>query len=565
MTLGSGDEPGSGRPDSNEESAPPPGTRSQDAKAGLVLGLESVPDGLAAGLLAGVDPVSGLYGYLVGTAAGALATSSVFMSVQATGAMAVLIADVPQVQDGPDAARALFTLAVLTGVVMLVLGLLRLGTLVRFVPTAVVVGFINAVAVNIILGQLSNLTAYSSDESNRVTRTIDTLLHPATWDLPTVVVGALTIALIVLLERTRLGALGLVAAVVLTSAATELLGWDTVAQLRDIAEVPRSLPTPVMPLWGAIPELVLPAVSLAFVGLVQGAAISQSIPNPDGTYPDASGDFRGQGVANVAAGLLQGMPVGGSMSATSLVVNAGARSRWANLTAAAVMAVVILVLAGAVGYIAMPALAGLLILIGVRTFRVDQARMVWKTGRTQAVVLVSTFALTIVIPLQYAVLVGVSFSVLLYVARQSNKITIVRWALPEGGGLPREEPPPATLPSGEVVVLTVYGSLFFAAVPVFEAQLPAVTPASSGSAVILRLRGKEDLGSTFITALLRYHEALESEGSHLLLSGVGVRVLGQLRSTGALEVLGADNVFAATEGIGESLEQARARALALLA
>ncbi len=540
------------------------GTWGADGRAGVVLGLESVPDGLASGLLAGVDPVAGLYGYLVGTIAGAAATSSVFMSVQATGAMAVLIADVPQVHGGPDAARALFTLAVLTGVVMLVLGLLRLGSLVRFVSTAVVVGFVNAVAINIILGQLSNITAFSSSGSNRLTRALDTLFHPGAWNLPTVAVGLMTIALILLLERTRLGGLGLVVAMVATSAATELLGWDSVAQLRDIAEVPRSLPTPVMPLWSAVPVLVLPALSLAFVGLVQGAAISQSIPNPDGSYPDASGDFRGQGVANLASGLLQGMPVGGSMSATSLVMNAGARSRWANVIASVVMAAAILLLGGVAGYIAMPALAGLLMLIGFRTFRPEQARMVWSTGSTQAVVMVSTFVLTILIPLQYAVLVGVSFSVLLFVARQSNKITVVRWFVPEGGGMPREEEPPATLPAHEVVVLTVYGSLFFASVPVFERQLPAVTDESRGSAVVLRLRGKEDLGSTFITVLLRYHEALTAAGCHLLLSGVGARVLDQLTSTGALEVIGHDNVFPATEGVGESLEHARTRAAALL-
>ena len=228
------------------------------------------------------------------------------------------------------------------------------------------------------------------------------------------------------------------------------------------------------------------------------------------------------------------------------------------------MAVVILVLGGVVGYIAMPALAGLLILIGVRTFRPDQARMVWSTGSTQAVVMASTFVLTILVPLQYAVLIGVSFSVVLFVARQSNKITVVRWVVPEGGGLPREQPPPTSLPAHEVVVLTVYGSLFFASVPVFEGQLPAVTEESTGSAVILRLRGKEDLGSTFITALLRYHESLTAAGCHLLLSGVGPRVLDQLRSTAAADVIGPENVFPASEGVGESLERARARATALL-
>ncbi len=93
-----------------------------DLKAGLTLGVESVPDGLAAGVLAGVNPLFGLNAYLVGTLAGAFATGSVFMSVQATGAMAVILEDVPQVR-GPGAAGAMAMLTVLTGLIMLGLGL----------------------------------------------------------------------------------------------------------------------------------------------------------------------------------------------------------------------------------------------------------------------------------------------------------------------------------------------------------------------------------------------------------------------------------------------------------
>ena len=92
-----------------------------------MLGVESVPDGLAAGLLAGVNPLAGLYAYLFGTIGGSLFTSSAFMAVQATGAMAIIIADVPVVHSADDPARALFTLSVLTGVVMLAAGFLRLG------------------------------------------------------------------------------------------------------------------------------------------------------------------------------------------------------------------------------------------------------------------------------------------------------------------------------------------------------------------------------------------------------------------------------------------------------
>lgn len=536
----------------------------KDLSAGLVLGLESVPDGLAAGLLAGVNPVSGLYGYLVGTAAGAFATSSVFMSVQATGAMAVVIADVPQVREGPDAGPALFTLAVLTGVVMLVVGLLRLGSLVRFVPNAVLTGFVNAVAVNIVLGQLANFTGYAGQGANRLARTVDTAMHLTSFHWQTVAVGTLTVVLIVVLERTRLGPLGLVVAIVVASAVVPLLGWDGVARLTDVADIPDGLPTPVLPTLSLVAPLLLPALSLAFVGLVQGAAISQSVPNPDGAYPDASGDFRGQGVANIASGLLQGMPVGGSMSATSLVTTAGARTRLANITAAVVMAVVILLFGDLAGAIAMPALAGLLMVIGVRTFKPDRVRMVWRTGGTQAVVMVVTFVLTIVIPLQYAVLIGVATSVILFVGHQSNKVTVVRWVFPSGSVLPREEPAPAVLPPGEVVVLMIYGSVFFASAQVIEAQLPAVPPASSPSVVVLRLRGKEDLGSTFIRVITRYVDTLRAAGGDLVLAGVGERVLRQLTATGALDALGPDNVVPATPALGTAVASAITRAHALL-
>ena len=130
--------------------------------------------------------------------------------------------------------------------------------------------------------------------------------------------------LILVLERTPLGSLGLVVAVVATSALVSALGWH-VATVQDLGVPLGSLPGPMLPDVGLVPELLVPALSLALVGLVQGAGISANFPNEDGSYPDASRDFVGQGVANVASGVFQGMPVGGSVSGTSLNKAAGAR------------------------------------------------------------------------------------------------------------------------------------------------------------------------------------------------------------------------------------------------
>jgi SulP family sulfate permease len=534
------------------------GSLRQDAVAGLVLGVQSVPDGLATGLLAGASPMSGLYAYMVGTVTGALVTSSSFMAIQGTGAMAMIVADVPAVHDAADPARALFTLSVLTGVVMLAAGLLKLGSILRFVSNAVMVGFINAVGVNIILGQLANFTGYDAQGANRIARALDTVLNPALLHLPSLAVGATTIALIILLERTRLRALGLVVAVVVTSAGAFALGWS-VATLSDLGVTIGSLPRPEVPLVALVPALLIPALSLAFVGLVQGASISANYPNPDGSYPDVSRDFIGQGAANMAAGVFQGMPVGGSISASALNKAAGARSRQALVIAGVVMAIVIVAFGDLVSHVAMPALAGLLMLIGFRTIKPADLVSVWKTGAVQKAVLLVTFVLTMIVPLQFAVLVGVGLSVVLHTVRQSNHVTLKRWQVDAEGQVIETEPP-TTLAAGEVVVLQPYGSLFFAAAPVFESALPAVTDASRGSVVILRLRGRSDLGTTFMDVLYRYAQGLAAVGSRLMVVSTNERIDEQLALTGITDVIGPASVYRGDERVGATLKRAHAEA-----
>jgi SulP family sulfate permease len=392
----------------------------EDSRAGVVLGVQSVPDGLATGILAGLSPLNGLYGYVVGTIVGAAVTSSAFMVVQGTGAMSMVIADVPLLQSVDDQGPAVATLAVLTGAVMLAAGLLKLGRLLRFVSNAVLVGFMNAVGVNIVLGQLANFTGYAAPGANRIVRSVNTVLSPRELDWRSVAIGVATIALIIVLERTRLKALGLVVAVIVTSAAAAVLGWTTVATLDDLGVSLDGLPPLALPSLALVPELVVPAASLAFVGLVQGAGISAVYGTGDGGRADGSRDFVGQGAANVACAVTGGMPVGGSASASAINAAAGARTRLAPMIAAVVMASVALLFGGPIGHLAMPALAGLLILVGFRTIVPADIESAWKAGLVQRTVMVVTFALTMVVPLQYAVLVGVGVSVVLHVVSSSS-------------------------------------------------------------------------------------------------------------------------------------------------
>jgi SulP family sulfate permease len=531
----------------------------------VVLGIESVPDGLASGLLAGVNPVSGLYGYLFGMLGGALFTSTAFMAVQATGAMSIIVADV-DLAGRADPARSLFTLSIVTGVVMIVAGLLRLGSFLRFVSNSVMTGFVSAVGINIVLGQLNDFTGYDAEGSNRVVRTLDLLLHLGNVDVPTLVVGSVTITLIVLLQRTRLGALGLVVAVFAGSAIAAAFGsaGHDIALVGDIADVPRALPVPRLPVLREVPAMLIPAASLAFVGLVQGAGVSAGVPKPDDRVPDRSQDFVGQGAGNVVAGLFQGMPVGGSMSASSLVVSAGARSRTALLYACVVMAVVIIVFASAVELIAMPALAALLIVVGVATVKPAKIVAVANTGVVPLTVMSTTLVLTMIIPLQFAVLVGVGISLIMFVAQQSTRLVIRRIVLADDGRA-REIDAPGRLPPGEVVVLQPYGAVFFATATSLLEQMPDVTPDSRHAVVILRVRGADEAGATLLDVLAAYARSLQAVDSKLVIVTDNERLIRQLHATGVAAVIGSENVYRGTTYIGETVREAHRDAVAWIA
>lgn len=537
-------------------------TLRKDAVAGVILGIEAVPDGLAAGLLAGVNPLAGLYGYLFGMVGAAALTSSAFMAVQATSAMALVVSDA-ELDTLPNPDRGLFTLAILTGIIMVIAGLLRGGRLISFVPTAVMTGFVTAIGVNIVLGQLSNFTGYQAEGPNRLLKTIDVFLHIGQWSIPSLIVGAISVLVIVVLLPTRVGSMGLVIAVILGSVVAVLLNtWvnSTVVLLRDIVEVPRGLPAPVLPSIADAPALLIPALSLAFIGLVQGAAVSAGIPTADGKRADANRDFLGQGLGNVVSGLFQGMPVGGSMSGSSLIVQGGAKTRLSLFIAGAVMAVVVFVAADLVAFVAMPALAGLLMVVGWRAVKPSRIYSVVKSGALPTAIMGVTFGLTLIIPLQFAVLVGVGLGVILYVAEQSNSVRVRAVHLADDGRM-RESDPPAVVPPGEVLVLQPYGSLFFASAPVFERQLPDVSRESSGAVVIVRLRGTDEIGLSHVEVLRRFAHELRDADSTLKVVASEERVIAHLAAGGLTADIGEDNVYRGSEWVGEGLRRAYADAL----
>ena len=303
-------------------------------------------------------------------------------------------------------------------------------------------GFLNGVAVLIILGQLGDLTGFQSTFSNSVARTLDLLLRLGRIDFHTTFLGLLTLAMIVLLLRSTWGKYAFIVAIVISTVLLAILSfqglftveaWQNVKTVGEIASIPRSLPSLGLPDPGLIGRLILPAFSVAVIGLIQGAGVSESFPNPSGKFPDVSRDFLGQGAANIATSFVGGIPAGGSISGTNLIMGAGSQSRWANIFAGILVVGVVLLIAPLVEFIPMPALAALLIVAGFQGLRIEAAKTVWQTSKVSSTVMVMTFIFTLFVPLHYAVLIGMALSIVLHVIGQSNKIVVREWVLFPGG------------------------------------------------------------------------------------------------------------------------------------
>jgi SulP family sulfate permease len=450
------------------------------------------------------------------------------------------------------------TLTILVGLFALLVGVLRLGTLVRFVSNAVMTGFLTGVAVLIILGQLGDFTGYESQYSNKVARAIDLLLHLNAVDLQTLAIGLLTIALILLFGRTRLANFSMVLAMVLVTAALLLLGWDSVQLIGDIADIPRSLPTPKLPDPSLVPALIGPAIAIAIIGLVQGAGVGRGVPNPDGGYPDPSRDFDGQGLGNIAAGFFQGMPVGGSLSTTSINVNAGARTRWANIFSGVFVAILVLLFASLVELIPMASVAAILIVAGWGTLNFEEIGDVRDAGMAPRLAMILTFVLTLYLPMQTAVFAGVILSLLLFIYDSAINVRIAQ-LVPQEDGLFQEQATPDELPSNDVTLIHVYGTVFFAAAYTMEQTLPSPLGAQR-AVVVLRLRGYQDVGSTFIGVIERYAGKLQENGGKLMLCGVSEGVRERLERTETTDTIPPEDIFMADDTLGSSTRRALAAA-----
>ena len=527
----------------------------RDAVAGLNTAINNVPDGMANGVLVGVNPLYGLYANLVGPIVGGALSSARLMMITTTAAASLTAGQALAPLPLNRRENAMFVMVILIGVFQLAFGLMRLGRFTRFVSYSVTTGFLAGIAVLLILSQLPTIAGATVSGSNRVLQTLFLLSHLERVSLESVSMGVLALVLAVLLPKTKLGNLGRLVAIVIPSLMVAALAIDGVSVVDDVGDIPGGVPMPFLPSFFAAIGLFTGAASVAAITLVQGAGVSQSVPNPDGSRISASRDFIAQGAANLVSGFFRGLPVGGSLSSTALHVMSGATSRWASIFAGLWMIAIVVIAPDLVERVAMPALGALLVLAGARSLKPDEMRLVWRAGWPSRLAGVTTFVSTLVLPIQAAVGIGVVISALLFMNRSSIDVAVVE-LVQRSDGLIEEREGPERLPSREVTVLDVYGHLFYAGARTLEELLPRPRGAEQ-PVVVLRLRGRTSLGATLIDILDDYARELAAAGGRLYLSGVSRDAHRQIERSGKLRLERSVRAYRATPVIGQSTNEAR--------
>ncbi|HOC84623.1 MAG TPA: SulP family inorganic anion transporter [Methanoculleus sp.] len=529
---------------------------SADIVAGTTTALVGIPQTMGFALVAGINPIYGLYTAAFSTAFGALLTGSSFLKVMLSNVIAVslfsILAPVPE----SDIPATLFVLTLLVGLFQLGFGLARAGSLTRFISNAVLTGFIIGAALLIVLGQLGNLTGYElPGDAIQILAVLDLILHAGDIQVQPLAVGLLTIALALTFRRApRLSSAALLLPIVITTLLVRAADLE-VALVGDISAIPAGLPFPVLPELALAPGLLVPALALAIIGLVMAIGITEKTPEPDGTIADVNRDFAGQGVANILASFFQCAPSSGSLSATTLNVSAGAETRAANLISGILVGAVILVAGPLAELIPLSALAGILILIGAELiYRPHEIVCICRYSRPGRWGMIATFISTQVLPLQYSIYVGVFLSLAIYLITSTREASVVR-LVPVEGGMFREESPPGWLPDGRLTILSIAGSVYFATLRAIERSLPS-PEGTDGAVVILALRGRVEAGTGFFRMLERYARRLLAHNGRLILAEVDPRLLAGLAETGVTETVGPANIFVATPTIWESLMEA---------
>ncbi|MDQ8198873.1 SulP family inorganic anion transporter [Pelagicoccus enzymogenes] len=550
-----------------------------DAIAGLTVAVMGVPQAMAYAVIAELPPIYGLYTAMITCVVAALFGSSHHLVTGPTNAICMvilsLVAHLPE-KYGLDRFEIVLLLTFMVGAIQLSLGLLRLGGIIKYVSHAVVIGFTAGAGILIAFNQIKNLIGIQFQERPEhfyqvIGATFQQIGNTNPYALA---VGILTIALVIVVPRLNAKLPRAFIAVVVSGAFSYLLGWHEpsvgewrVEIVKDLEPIQASFAnmihfpdTILSPNFELAQELSLGAVALAVLGLIEAASIARAVASQSGQRLDFNREFIGQGAGNLVGSFFSSFAGSGSFTRTAVNFKSGAATRMAAVFSALWTALTILLLADVANYIPKASLAGILIVIAYTM--IDKQRLVvtWRSTRNSRIVLFGTLASTLVLPLEYAIIVGVSLSLILLL-RTTGTTDLTQLVFNEDSTI--DEVPFNRAPESEVVTVNMEGDLYFAAAEDLDYELlSCITPKTR--VVILRMKRLRTVGSTAMAILEHFWQILKERDLKLVVCGIEEDLKKVMTGSGLRNRIGEQNIFYADNRLFQSTELALARARSMV-
>ena len=527
-----------------------------DLFAGLTVGVVALPLAMAFAIACDLPPERGLYTAIVaGFLISALGGSRVQIGGP-TGAFVVIVAGVVAEFGYEGLVLATF----LAGAFLIALGLFRMGALIRFIPFPVTTGFTAGIAVVIFSTQIKDLLGLRmpTPPAEFLPKWLEYARYSNTIDPTAAGVGLGTILIIVLFRRFFPRFPAMLAGMTIATLAATLFHLDIETIGSRFGDLPRSLPSPSWPSIDlhTIPDLIPIAFTIGLLAAIESLLSATVADGMTGDRHRPNIELIGQGVANIASMVFGGIPATGAIARTATNVKSGAKTPVAGIIHALTLGVLLLVMAPLAKLIPLATLAGILVVVSYNMCEFSHLRGLLRAPRSDVMVLLSTFALTVFVDLTVAVEVGIVMASLLFIRRMAEISNVGSVTRELRGDEEQEVADPNSIAIREVPdgveVYEIQGPFFFGAADRFhEAVRLMERPVP---VVILRLREVPAIDATGLHALEDFHHRCLHDGTQLVLSGVHAQPLFALQRSGLLDRVGEENVFG---NIDAALNRAR--------
>ena len=520
-------------------------TLTADIMAGIIVGIVALPLAIAFGIASGVTPEKGIITAIISGFIISLLGGSKVQIGGPTGAFIVIIYGIIQ----KYGIEGLMIATVMAGVFLLLFGLLKLGTIIKYIPYPIVVGFTSGIAVTIFTTQIKDLFGLTIESvpSDFIEKWGCYISHFSTADLWCSIVGILSVVIIAITPKVSKKIPGsLVAIIVMTVAALILknyFGVTTIETIGDRFSVSSAIPDAHMPTmtWDTIKSLVAPALTIAVLGAIESLLSATVADGVIGAHHNSNTELVAQGLANIASPIFGGIPATGAIARTMTNINNGGKTPVSGIVHAIVLLLIFLFFMPLAKYIPMACLAGVLVIVsyGMSGWRSFLALM--KNPKSDVTVLLITFFLTIIFDLTVAIEVGLIIASLLFMKRVSEitDVKAVTDEINEESDMIKDNAEHLTIPEG-VEVYEINGPYFFGAGNKFEEVMAAF--GDRPKVRIIRMRKVPFVDSTGIHNLTNLCEMSHNEGIEVVLSGVCEKVHKQLEKARFYDILGNKNI-----------------------